>query len=189
MNIANKISLFRILSTPFFIGTVLYYNTQRDYLRYISLGIFLLAALSDAIDGYIARTRKQKTRIGTILDPLADKLLLSSAFLCLYVKRSFIHGISIPLWVVLIVISRDIIIIAGSCLIFMVRQDLELVPTSWGKFTTAFQMFTIILVLLQFKHAYLGWWVASALTVISGIQYLRGGFRILYGEHNHGVGS
>ena len=186
MNIANKISIFRILSIPFFIGAVLYYNAQRDYLRYISLGIFSLAVISDMIDGYIARIKKQKTRIGTVLDPLADKLLLSSAFVCLYVKKNLIGGISIPLWIVLVVISRDIIIIVGSCLIFMIRQGLVLVPTAWGKFTTAFQMLTIISLLLQFEYTFIIWWIASVLTFISGIQYIRGGFKVLYAEHNHG---
>jgi CDP-diacylglycerol--glycerol-3-phosphate 3-phosphatidyltransferase len=186
MNIANKISLFRILTVPFFIGMVLYYDAQRDYLRYVALGIFILASLSDAVDGYIARTRKQKTRAGTILDPLADKLLLSAAFVCLYVKDGMTGGMRMPLWVVLVILSRDILIIAGSCLIFMLRHGFEFVPTAWGKFATAFQMLTIICVLVQWAYTPVVWTIASSLTIISGIQYLRGGFKILYVEHSSG---
>ncbi len=82
LTFANKITICRILAVPFFIATVLYYSPQRDHLRYAALGIFLFAVISDVIDGYIARTRHQKTRAGAILDPLADKLLLISATGC-----------------------------------------------------------------------------------------------------------
>lgn len=180
INIANKISLFRILTIPFFVGLILYYSPERDFLRFIALGVFLLAALSDAIDGYIARTKKQITKAGAILDPLADKLLLISAFIFLYFQGDFIGGIKIPLYVAVAVISRDVIILLGSLVIYMVRQDLEIKPSLWGKWTTTFQMLVIISILLQNKFTYIVYNIAFIMTIISGISYIRRGFKILY---------
>lgn len=83
MNIANKISTFRILCVPFFIASLIYYTPQREYLRFVALGIFVLGVVSDAVDGYIARKSKQISKAGLVLDPLGDKLLLMSAFIFL----------------------------------------------------------------------------------------------------------
>ncbi|MEI6631532.1 MAG: CDP-alcohol phosphatidyltransferase family protein, partial [bacterium] len=105
MNIANKISTFRILSVPFFIASLIYYSPGRDYLRFVALFIFLLAVFSDAVDGSIARKAKQHSKAGLVLDPLGDKLLLVGALICLYLVGEFPAGIKFPLWVTLIVIS------------------------------------------------------------------------------------
>ncbi|MCX5707694.1 MAG: CDP-alcohol phosphatidyltransferase family protein [Candidatus Omnitrophica bacterium] len=102
MNFANKISTFRILSVPFFIASLMYYSQEKAFLRYVALGIFILAVLSDAVDGYIARKSKQQSPAGLILDPLGDKLLLMSAFICLYFVD---FAIKFPLFVILVVIS------------------------------------------------------------------------------------
>jgi len=134
MNFANKISTFRILSVPFFVASLIYYSPQRYYLRFVALGIFVVAVFSDAVDGYIARRAQQKSRAGLILDPLADKMLLVSAFFCLY--KLDVGVVGFPLWVILIVISRDAIILLGAVVIYMVRQNLDISPTRWGKFTT-----------------------------------------------------
>ena len=184
MNIANKISTFRILNVPLFIASLVYYSAQRDYLRYVALFIFCLAVLSDAIDGYIARMTKQKSKAGQVLDPLADKLLLMSAFICLYFIDSFPLNIKFPLWVTLVVISRDTIILLGTVVIYMVRAKLEVHPTYWGKLTTTFQMSAVIAVLLQLPFSPVIWWTAIFFTVISGIDYIKRGFKILYALDN-----
>lgn len=184
INIANKISLFRILTIPFFVAIILYYSPERDFLRFVALIIFLLAVLSDAIDGYIARTKKQITKAGAILDPLADKLLLISGFIFLYFQGYFIGGIRIPLYIVVTVISRDVIILLGSLVIYIVRQDLEIRPSFWGKLTTILQMLVIISVLLQNKFTYLICNITFVATLISGIGYIRRGFKILYDTDN-----
>src|SRR5690349_1147781 len=119
LNFANKITIGRILAVPFFIVVLLYHSVDRDYFRYIALGIFLFAVISDVIDGYIARTRHQKTQAGAILDPLADKLLLISAFICLYRIGTQLPTVHFPLWLVVTVISRDVILLIGALLIFM----------------------------------------------------------------------
>jgi cardiolipin synthase len=178
MNIANKISTFRILTVPFFIACLLYYSPERDYLRFLALFVFVLAVLSDAVDGYIARKRKQHSPAGLVLDPLADKVLLVSSFIFLYFIDT---GIRFPLWVSLIVLSRDAIILLGIIAIFLVRQKLEIKPTIWGKLTTVFQMVSVICVLSRWEVSCIVWSTAIFFTLISGIDYIRRGFAILYG--------
>ncbi|MFH1578351.1 MAG: CDP-alcohol phosphatidyltransferase family protein, partial [Candidatus Omnitrophota bacterium] len=178
MNIANKISTLRILSVPFFISCLLYYSPGKDYLRFIALAIFIAAVISDAVDGYIARKKKEYTPAGLILDPLGDKILLMSAFIFLH---SINTGIRFPLWVSLIVVSRDAIILLGVVAIFLVRQRFDIRPAIWGKLTTGFQMASVISVLMRFEFSYILWSVAVFFTIISGIDYLRKGFIVLYG--------
>src|SRR5262245_9273306 len=96
ITLANKITILRILALPAFILAVLYYAPDYEYLRAVALGIFLLAAVSDFVDGYIARRFDQKTQIGSILDPLADKLLLVSAFVCLFIRKDYFGPIQLP---------------------------------------------------------------------------------------------
>jgi cardiolipin synthase len=182
MNFANKISTFRILIVPFFIASLTYYSPERDYLRFVALAIFILAVVSDAVDGYVARKSKQISKAGVVLDPLGDKLLLMSAFICLAIIKEF--PLRFPLWVTLVVISRDTIILLGTVVIYMVKQNINLYPSRWGKFTTTFQMLSVIAVLLQARFAYIVWWTACFFTLISGIDYIRKGFKILYAADN-----
>ena len=122
VNFSNKISVFRILTVPFFAGLLLYYSPQRDYLRFIALGVFILAVLSDAIDGYIARIKREKTEAGAIIDPLADKILLITAFVLLYAMPAKGLAINIPLWVVITVVSRDAILLIGAVIIYILKN-------------------------------------------------------------------
>ncbi len=185
MNIANKVSIFRILNVPFFIASLVYYSPEKDFIRYLALFIFSIAVISDVIDGYLARKNKEKSKAGQVLDPLADKLLLMSAFICLYVIDTFPLGVRFPLWVTLIVISRDTLILLGAVVIYMVRGRLEVSPTYWGKLTTAFQTLAVISVLTQWRLSPLFWSVAIFFTLISGMDYIRRGFQILYGPNNY----
>jgi cardiolipin synthase len=183
MNIANKISTFRILSVPFFIACLLYYSQERAYLKTLALAIFVLGIISDGLDGYIARKGKMQSKAGLILDPLGDKLLLMSAFI--FLSPICRLPLQFPLWVSFIVISRDLIIIMGAIVIYMVKQNLDVHPTRWGKLTTIFQMLSVVCVLLQWKPAVFIWWVTVIFTVISGIDYVMRGFKILYALDNH----
>ena len=182
MNIANKISTFRILSVPFFIACLLYYTPQKTYLRDLALAIFVLGVISDGLDGFIARKAKIQSKAGLILDPLGDKLLLMSAFIFLSPISRL--ELKFPLWVSFIVISRDLIIIMGAVVIYMVKQTIDVYPTKWGKLTTTFQMLSVICILLQWKFTALIWWIAVIFTVISGIDYVKRGFQILYALDN-----
>ncbi len=185
MTFANKITVCRILAVPFFISAVLYYTSEHDYLRYIALGIFMFAVVSDVIDGYIARTRHQKTKAGAILDPLADKLLLISAFICLYRIGPQFGDIRLPMWFVVAVISRDISLLIGTMLIHLMHKELVIEPTIWGKASTFLQVLAVIGVLLQFKFSVVIWPIALIFIVISGVDYIRKGIKIL----NEGAGK
>lgn len=182
MNIANKISIFRILTVPFFIASLVYYTLAREFLRHVAFVIFIFGVVSDAVDGYIARKSKQHSKAGLILDPLGDKLLLMSAFICLSWDK---FGLNFPLWVTMIVISRDVLILLGATVIYMVKQNIGVLPTKWGKLTTTFQMITVISVLVKWKISPFFWSVAVFFTLLSGIDYIRKGFKILYGTNNH----
>lgn len=171
MNLANKISIGRIILIPFFIAAIVYSRTD------IALIFFASAIISDGIDGFIARTRNQKTKFGTIIDPLADKMLLTSAFICLAIIKN------IPAYVPIIVISRDAIIVLGSVMIHIITGDLKVSPSAVGKVTTFFQMMTIVSVLAQSQYAPVVWNVTIALTVISGIDYIMKGSRLLSENH------
>lgn len=187
MNFANKVSIFRVISIPFFLAAILYYDPQRDILRFIALGIFLLAVVSDFVDGYIARVKKQKTKFGSIVDPLADKLLLIASFIAIYAKSNLHPSATIPLWVVLAIISRDVIILLGAIIIYIMKQDLSVVPSYWGKFTTFFQMMTIVFFLLRFSSIDIIWGIAVFFTILSGVDYIRKGvltLSVIDGKNN-----
>lgn len=180
LTFANKITVCRILAVPFFIATILYYTPQQDYLRLVALGIFLFAVISDVIDGYIARRHRQRTKAGAILDPVADKLLLISAFMCLYKVGAVLgDGIRFPIWLVVGVISRDVILLSGAAIIRLFHGDFEVEPTVWGKATTFFQILSVLGVLLRWPWLSAVWYPMIALTVISGVDYIRKGIRII----------
>ncbi len=179
LTLANKITIARILAVPFFITAVLSYSSDQDYLRYIALGVFLFAVTSDIADGYIARNYDQKTQIGAIIDPLADKILLISAFICLYTVGHEFAGIRFPVWLVVAVISRDVMLVVGCVLIFMFHGKLGINVSVWGKATTFFQGVCVVGLLLQWSWTAIFWYAAFGLTVVSGLDYFWRGFNLL----------
>lgn len=171
MSLADKVSIIRILLIPFFVSfLIIYKRFDLDYSRYIALGIFIIAVLTDFFDGLVARIKKEKSEIGKVIDPLADKLLLNAAFVSLYFLK-----FPISWWVVLIVISRDIIILIGIAILNFIKIEIVIFPSMWGKFTTFFQMLTIISVLSGFVFSYLVGCLAVFFTVVSGIGYIKRG--------------
>lgn len=179
MNFANKITIFRILLVPFFIASILYYGEARPYFRFIALAIFGLASLTDAVDGGIARSRGQVTELGIVLDPMADKLLIASAFISLSVIKNIPQDLRIPAWAVLIVLSRDIIIILGSIIIHLLKGKLSIRPSLLGKVTTFFQMVAILAILAIFRYHRFFIYPAAFFTILSGIDYIWRGSRQL----------
>src|SRR5512135_3139052 len=182
MTFANKVTLFRIVSIPFFIAALVFYEPDRDYLKWVALAIFLCAIISDVIDGYIARTHREKTLAGAILDPLADKTLLISAFVFLYQLSDMYFSVSLPLWVLIVVVSRDAIILVGSAVIMMTHRNIRIEPTWWGKITTFFQMTTVAAIICEWPFAPVAWTTACIFTVISGVDYIRKGINTLNTE-------
>ncbi len=182
MSLANKLSLFRILLVPAFVVCLLYYRPgESEFFRYLALSLFVIAVFTDAVDGYIARVGKQATRLGAILDPLADKLLLVSGFICLSSIPTLPASLKIPAWVPILVLSRDGILVFGWLLVVLLTGDSQAQPqpSKLGKMTTFFQMFTIVGILLNWPFARAILWTAMAFTVLSGIGYLRRGNRLL----------
>ncbi|MCX5665996.1 MAG: CDP-alcohol phosphatidyltransferase family protein [Candidatus Omnitrophica bacterium] len=173
MNLANRITITRIILTPLFIAAVVYGRMN------IALILFAVAVISDGLDGFVARSMHQQTYIGTILDPVADKILLISAFICLTLIKSVPEGLRLPPYVPIIVISRDAIIVLGSILIHVIKGGVKIAPSFWGKFTTFFQMITIVSILIQFKYSSYIWNTTAILTVISGIDYMLKGSQTL----------
>jgi len=177
MNLANKISIARIILIPFFIASVVY--SRMD----IALILFIAAIISDGADGLIARALKQKTELGTILDPMADKLLLISAYICLTIVNSIPAHLKLPPYVPIIVISRDALIILGSVTIYLIKGNLKVSPSVVGKITTFFQMITVVSILIKFDYSFIVWNITALLTIISGIDYMVKGSRLLSENH------
>jgi len=184
MNLANKISILRVLLIPFFIGSIVYYKNEGTAASYLPLLIFFIAVISDALDGFMARRFNQKTELGAIIDPIADKLLIITAFICLSLSKSIPEHLKLPAWLPIIVISRDIIIVLGAVLVHVIKESIRIIPTLWGKITTFLQMLTILAVLIKFPYSFIIWNLAGIFTVISGIDYIVRGSRLLNEENN-----
>ncbi len=179
LTFANKVTVGRILIVPFFIATVLYLSPERPYLRFVALGLFLTAVISDVIDGYIARTRQQKTLAGAILDPLADKILLISAFICLYIQRGEFGDLNFPLWFVVAIISRDVILLLGSMIIQLTTGELKIEANRLGKTTAFLQIVCILGILVQWHFTFVFWYLTVAITILSGVIYIKEGIKII----------
>mgnify|MGYP001588718086 CR=1 FL=1 len=178
MNIPNLITLLRIILVPVIVILLI----QGSFLE--ALVVFLVASISDALDGFLARVMKQQTSIGAYLDPIADKALLASTFVTL----SILH--IIPPWLTVIVISRDFIILLGVSVLFIMEFSVEIRPALVSKMTTVLQAGTLLLALFtqclpcQFKTVWLDgfYWMTAIFTVISGLNYMWRGLRII---NNH----
>ena len=169
---ANKITVLRVLMVPAFIVSVLYLNASNQYLKIIALGIFLFAAISDVIDGYIARRFNQESRLGAILDPLADKLLLISAFVCLFIMKDQFGLLQLPFWLLIVVISRDVILTAGFIIMHLIQAQARIKPTVAGKMTTFFQVLAVLGIFLQWPFSFIIWWVILVLSLATTIDYI-----------------
>lgn len=179
MSLANKISLFRILLAPCLVASLLYYHPTRDWLRYLTLALFLIGIVSDALDGFIARSKNQQSQLGTVLDPVADKVLILSTLISLSIIRGLPEWMRIPAWFNLIVLSRDVLLVAGIALIFLLTGQLVVRPGLLGKATIVAQMGVIVVVLLQWPCKVEVLTVAAVLSVLSGIGYVRTGMQLL----------
>ena len=188
MTTANKITIFRILLIPIFVWLTLDYirdfqkGNEREWQRLVACMIFVVAAISDAVDGYIARRYHQKSELGTFLDPLADKTLLVSAMILLSIRFKDTSPFDLlPLWFPVLVISRDLIVLGGVVLIHMLAGKVTARPRLVGKCATFFQMIVLGWVLLKIEHPSFQWplYAAGFFTLISGIWYIFDGVKQL----------
>lgn len=172
MTLATKFTIARIIFIPIFL-----YCFSKENLRFWALGIFLLLALTDVVDGLIARVKKQKTLLGSLLDPLADKLLLSSTYLVMA-----INGI-VPLWLFILIIARDVSLVVGWIAIYLFTKNTFISPRLLGKASTVIQTITIFVVLFSFPGKVLFLYLTAAVTLTSGVDYLlSSGRRFAYAD-------
>lgn len=169
MNLPNKLTILRVILIPFFVAALMTQGGANETMRIVAAVIFIVASLTDLLDGKIARKYNLVTNFGKFMDPLADKLLVCSALIC------FIELHQIPAWMVIIIISREFII-SGFRLVAS-DNGVVIAASYWGKFKTTFQMLMIIVLLLDFGGAFdlIGQvlaWIALILTVVSLIDYL-----------------
>lgn len=173
MNLPNALTLIRILLIPFFVILLI----SKSF--YGALITFVIAGITDAVDGFLARIWHQRTDLGSYLDPIADKLLLASAFVTLAIL-----GI-VPYWLTVIVMSRDILIATGFWVLTMMDHKPAIKPRYTSKVTTVFQILTIIWALLSVLNLGLGSLfpvligLTAFFTIISGIHYIYIGNKLL----------
>ena len=185
MSFANKISLSRILVIPFFIGALFYYDIHHIYMKWVTVSIFCFAMFTDFIDGFVARLTKEETSLGKALDPLADKLFLLNAFIWIYHLRNKLPLVELPFWLLIIVVSRDLIILLGLLVFFLYKIEISIEPNIMGKLTTLFQMLTVLSVLLNLRiYSPYVWAITGILTCISGVLYVKRGVVIFNGFDN-----
>lgn len=176
LNIPNALTFGRLVIIPFFVLTMLYHKYQ------YALILFSVAAISDLLDGFLARLTNQKTRLGAFLDPFADKFLLLTSFII------FTFYDWLPTWITVVVISRDSIVILGWIFLFIFTHNKKVEPSLLGKLANAFQAVLIVFILISInidieasmsiiKDSLI--FVVASLTILSGIQYVYKGYRRL----------
>ena len=181
MTTANKISIFRILLVPVFVVEVLYYAQEgKEIHRLAAVLCFAIAAISDGVDGYIARRYNQRSELGAILDPLGDKLLLVAGIVLLSLNNAP-HLPRLPLWLVVTVVSRDVFILIGLLIIKHVCDKVVVRPAMIGKVATVLLMACILWALLKWPANGLRWicLAAAVCTGASTVVYLVDGIRQL----------
>jgi len=182
MTLANKITITRILMIPVFVLFCIYYGRgietgePEEWQRWAAILTFLVAAASDGIDGWVARHWKQRSKLGAILDPIADKGLLLTAIITLSLSK---WTFAFPIWFAVLVIARDAIILIGYAVLFHLDQKLEVSVAFTGKMATAAQMVAVAWIMLQLPHHLVSVYVAGFFTLASGAIYVSRGIRQL----------
>jgi cardiolipin synthase len=183
--IPNSITLLRLALTPFFVLATL--SDSYD----LALGLFVVAGLSDALDGLLARVLGMHSLLGTYLDPIADKTLLVSAFVVLTLPHP--GAVVIPLWLTVLALSRDILILLVALLLYLGAGIRSFAPSVWGKATTVLQVVTVGMVLIAnatggIPRVVLLWlfYAALGLTIVSGLDYIRRAAKTVEDLHRGG---
>lgn len=208
MTLANKITITRILLIPVFVLMAVYYGNSvargepAEWQRIAAIIVFIVAAVSDGLDGYVARRYHQRSRLGVILDPIADKGLLLTGIITLTFSK---WDYTFPLWFPVLVITRDVVIVVGAFVLHLLTDRLEVRPTWMGKVATATQMIALACVMLQLNYTSwpvdMGFWrgnielldlpvaVAGIFTFVSGVGYVVSGIRTLQAGGHGNAGS
>ena len=175
MNLPNKLTTLRVIMIPFFVFFLLWQNGENRTFRMIALALFIIASLTDLLDGKIARKYNLVTNFGKFMDPLADKLLVCSALIALVDLNK------IAAWIVIIIIAREFII-SGFRLVAS-DNGVVIAASYWGKFKTTFQMVSVVLLILDIPaRAFVTTicvWIALLLTIVSLVDYIYKNHKIL----------
>ncbi|HOC08766.1 MAG: CDP-diacylglycerol--glycerol-3-phosphate 3-phosphatidyltransferase [Clostridiales bacterium] len=169
MNLANRLTLFRIILVPVFMVFLL---NKITYGEYLAAGVFILAALTDSLDGYIARKHNQVTKLGKLMDPIADKLLVTAALI------SLVQMDKLSAWIAMVIIAREFVVTGIRSI--AASEGQVIAASIWGKLKTISQVVAVVAIILNnFPFSYIGIpfdqiaiWTAVALTLISLADYL-----------------
>ena len=195
LNWANRITIIRILLIAPFVSLMLKISDSelsgnwQNICRYIAIIIFLFMALSDALDGFLARKRKQTTRLGAFLDPMADKLLMTCACLLLASERSHVDGFRLPTEVVVLIIGKDLFLLIGFVIVYFITSQIRITTILIGKIATGLQLVMVMAVLIApevsvFVPGWIWflrvlWWSAAGTAILATLIYIRGGSRYI----------
>jgi len=195
LNWANRITILRVLLIVPFVSCMLKINDPsidsrlETALRYIAIAIFLFMAISDALDGYFARRKKQITTLGAFLDPLADKLLMTCACLLLSSQRGHVGDVLLPSTVVVLIIGKDLFLLIGFVIIYLVTSQIRIAPVFIGKLATVLQLSMVggILIAPEVSRVLPGWiwflrvlwWSAAGTAILATLIYIRHGSRYI----------
>jgi len=202
LNWASRITIIRILLIVPFVSCMLKINdaalseTMRSAMRYASIIIFLVMAGSDGLDGYLARRNGQITRLGSFLDPLADKLLMTCACLLLTSKRAGIVGFLLPPTVVVLIIGKDMFLLIGFVIVYFITSQVRITTALIGKVATTLQLSMVAAILLapeisRFVPGWIWflrvlWWSAAGTAILATLIYIRNGSRYI-GEYEQSL--
>ncbi len=192
---ASRITILRILLIIPFVSFMLKINDPalspgvQNAMRYVSIIIFLAMAVSDGIDGYLARRKKQITKLGAFLDPLADKLLMTCACLLLASQRGHVGDFLLPPTVVVLIIGKDLFLLIGFVIVYLITSQIRIVPVFIGKLATTLQLSMVagILIAPEVSGVLSGWiwflrflwWSAAGTAILTTLIYIRNGSRYI----------
>ncbi len=190
LNWPNRITIARIILVAPLVICMLNLNADWSGWRRLAIGLFVVSALSDALDGFLARRLNEETPLGRFLDPVADKLLIASAVIILAVGSSAVPGYRIPSWVPVIALSKDLLTVIGCGLVYATTGKFFIQPRLLGKSCTLVQLVMIAAVLIApdlpsglARGLPVLWWLASVLAIGAAVDYLRIGNRFAAAQH------
>ena len=199
---ASRITIIRILLIVPFVSCMLKINdaaltpAMQDLMRYIAILIFMAMALSDVLDGYLARKKGQTTKFGGFLDPVADKLLITCACLLLVSRRGHVEDFLLPPTVVVLIIGKDLFLLIGFVIIYFITSRFLIAPALIGKIATVLQLSMVAGILLApevsaFVPGWIWflrvlWWSAAGTAILATLIYIRNGSRYIeqHGQNN-----
>ena len=179
ITLATKVTILRILLVPICLSQLIYYavgfadGTAKEWHRELAFWVFVVASLSDAVDGFIARQFNQQSQLGRVLDPIADKVLLMTIVILLAVNPGHAFP-KLPLWFPILLVSRDVLLIAGALLIHVIVGEVKVKARVISKAATLLQMVTLGCVMLKMDPASIAWplYAAGFFTGVSFVWYL-----------------